>query len=79
MYSKMQGAAAWRERRVLRAGLVDTMISPGSTSRMYLAPIMSSAQVSESGSDGVEITSTKGRMPSGSRGRQLLVVSATSA
>ena len=48
----------------------NTMISPGSMSRTYLAPIMSSAQVSE-----VRIgrpsrsPSTSGRMPSGSRRR----------
>ena len=70
MYSKMQGRGGFGGNGLWLCAPAssNTMISPGSMSRTYLAPIMSSAQVSE-----VRIgrpsrsPSTSGRMPSGSR------------
>src|SRR6201746_644223 len=70
MYSKMQGRGGLGGNGLWLCAprSSNTMISPGSMSRTYLAPIMSSAQVSE-----VRIgwpsrsPSTSGRMPSGWR------------
>ena len=82
MYSKMQGRGGFGGNGLwlCAPSSSNTRISPGSTSRTYLAPIMSSAQVSD-----VRIgqpsrsPSTSGRMPSGSRAPiSFLLVSATS-
>ena len=83
MYSKMQGRGA-----VGGNGLCDCMpsssnttTSPFSTSRTYLAPMMSSAQVSEARiGQPSSLPITSGRMPNGSRAPiSFLLVSPTKA
>ena len=83
MYSKMQGRGGiggnglW----LCTPSSSNTTISPCSMSRTNLAPMMSSAQVSEA-RIGLPSSSpsTSGRMPSGSRTPiSFLLVSATSA
>ena len=74
-------AAAGRAASSARRPRVMTTTSPFSTSRTNLAPMMSSAQVSEQ-RIGLPSSSpsTSGRMPSGSRAPiSFLLVSATSA
>ena len=83
MYSKMQGriGCAGNGLRLLTPLASMTITSPFSMSRTNLAPMMSSAQVSEQRiGQPSSSPSTSGRMPSGSRAPiSFLLVSATSA
>ncbi len=70
MYSKMQGRGglAGNGLWLCAPRSSNTMISPGSTSLTYFAPMMSSAQVSDARiGQPSSSPSTSGRMPSGSR------------
>ncbi len=74
MYSKMQKrrSAGWNGLMLVTPSAVSTTISPGSTSRMNSASMMSSAQVSDASTwlvpDAVSsLPSTIGRKPIGSR------------
>ena len=82
MYSKMQGRGGFGGNGLWLCAprSSNTMTSPGSTSRTYFAPMMSSAQVSDARiGQPSSSPSTSGRMPSGSRAPiSFLLVSDTS-